>query len=123
MSDEDSGQTFSATLQSLLPTLMLMNGRGGADTQWIGLVCALILPLLLQSVLPMLKKWARHGMKLFRTGCSRTVQWTRDPSVWWDDKENEEAFNGVVQRSILKYINQELPEVAKGWTESNVQVR
>ena len=42
---------------------------------------------------------------------------------WWDDGDDEDAFNAVIQKAVLTYINKELPHIAKAWEESDVQGR
>ena len=38
---------------------------------------------------------------------TRTIVYTRETGVWrwWDDKEDDDSFNAIVQKAILTYIN------------------
>ena len=127
--DGGNGNGGGLDLSSLLPTLTLLSARSGGSTahgdyhQWLQLLLALLLPLLLRSVLPKLQTWA-SGFRLHGAQATRIITHTRDPACWWnrDADDDDEAFNAVVQRAILKYINTKLPDVARSWKESDVQV-
>lgn len=126
LGDGHDGGGGSMDLSALLPTLTLLSARGGAagggDSQWIPLMLAVLLPLLLRSMLPKVQAWAQ-GLKL-HNHTTRTISHTRDNSCWWHDEENDdEAFNAIIQRAILKYINTKLPDVAKSWNASDIQAR
>lgn len=125
---------MAGQLQSLLPTLMMLtttqqahNGTassaGGSTPQWVQLLLTLLLPIFLQSALPKIHAAMQKASSMMRSEATRMISHTRDPGRWWrQDKDDDEAFNAVIQRAILKYINTELPDVAKGWQQSNVQV-
>ena len=111
-------------VSSLLPTLTLLSARSGTgEHQWLHLAMALLLPLLLRAVLPKLQTWVA-AFRLSVPAATRIISHTRDSACWWarENEDDEEAFNAVIQRSILKFINTKLPDVARCWKESDVQV-
>jgi hypothetical protein len=107
---------------SLIPLLMMgvpkQQGEGTASSM---MLVVMLLPLVLRFLLPHITKML-SSIKL-TIQCSRTISYSRDSSVWWTDKDNDETWNAVIQRAILKHINTKLPEVAKAWVESEVQGR
>ncbi|KAG1672201.1 hypothetical protein FOA52_002901 [Chlamydomonas sp. UWO 241] len=129
--DSNSGGSFGSQLSSLLPMLTLMGAQqGGGDSSKQGgahwqatlhVFLVIALPLILQSLMPKIVNAMKMMGAALRTEATRTISHSRDPSRWWQDKDDDEAFNGVIQRAILRYINNEMPDVAKGWRECNVK--
>lgn len=125
--DGSGGGASLADLSSMLPTLMMLFARGGerggtGAGNWLQLVLVLVLPLLLRSILPKFQAWF-NTLKLGRSRASRVISHSRDPSCWWcEDENDDEAFNAVIQRAILKYLNTQMPDITKAWMESDIQV-
>ena len=123
--DDGGGGGGMADLSSLLPTLMLFARGQGSEAgtgQWLQLLMALVLPLLLRAMVPKFQLWF-NSLKM-RNRPMRVITHTREPGRWWrDDEDDEEAFNAVIQRAILKYLNTHMPDITKDWHESDIQVR
>lgn len=127
MGDNDRGNG-NFNMNTMLPMLTMLgtqrsgSGDGGQGT--IMMLLAIVLPLVLQHLMPKIRDAIDNWQTTWGAQPTRTIAYTRDPSAWWgDDKDDDEVFNGTIQRAILKYINDVLPLVAKEWKQSNVQVR
>ena len=106
----DDGSGGGLDLSSMLP-LLLMNrnsaaGGSGGEMPWVQMLLAILLPLLLRLFTPKLQS----AVNAFRVGghhATRTISCMKETGVyrWWDDKEDEDAFNAIVQKAILTYIN------------------
>ena len=110
----DAGAGFD--LNALLPILMMStrSSAGGAagagntndSTLWIQMLIAILLPFLIRIIQPRLQT-AVQNFKLRPNKAHRTIVHSKEVGVWrwWDDSDDEEAFNAVIQKAILTYIN------------------
>lgn len=127
MGENDHGNS-NFNMNSMLPMLTMLgaqrNGSGDGGQGAFMMLLAIVLPLVLQHLMPKIRDAIDNFQTTWGAQPMRTIAYTRDPSAWWgDDKDDDELFNGTIQRAILKYINDVLPHVAKEWKQSDVQAR
>ena len=94
-------------LSSLLPTMMMMNrGTGGGDMHWLQMLLVVVLPIILRLITPRLQQ-SVNAFRFCKKNAIRSIACTKETGVyrWWVDEEDDDAFNGIIQKSILAYIN------------------
>ena len=111
----------SPDISSLLPTMMMMMSRGADGGQmmpWMPMLFAVLLPLILRIVTPRLQQ-SFNAIHLGKRHAERTISCTKE-CRWWVDEDDEDAYNAIIQKSILTFINKELPHVTKSWDKSEI---
>ena len=112
---------------SMIPLLMMGGAKqlGESGNASSSVMFFIVLVPLVKFLFPYIKDFMSK-IRLVKQ-CTRIISHSKDTSSWWtclyDDKDNDEIWNVVIQRAILNYINTKLPEVAKGWMTSEVQGR
>ena len=115
-------------MSALLPLMMMRGGGGaaaGSDYPWLQMMLAVLIPFLLRIMQPRMSE-AFDNARLFRNRyAKRQIRYVKDTVWrWWDDKPDaDQTVNAVIQKSILTYINKELPHVARSWPLSELSAR
>jgi hypothetical protein len=116
-------------VSALLPTMMMMTNRGGGGTAseypWLQMLLAVLLPFLLRIMQPKMTEAFDSVMRLRNRYARRQINHVKDAVWrWWDDKADaDQTVNAVIQKSILTYINKELPHVTRSWANSELTAR
>ena len=113
----DNAHNGGIDIASILPTMMMMK----SDVPWLQMLLALVLPLFIRLASPRMQLWF-NALKLGRHSVTRSIVCTKETGgyCWWVDEDDEEAYNAVIQKSILAYINKKLPHITKMWNSCEI---